>query len=103
MVSLWPGPVKTEHIVEHVLSQGKFEIQFSWKQVVNCSYTILKNMFVFSDSEMRKSTDSGQDHFANAESVEFAGKAIVKLAMDPKRVEKTGKIILVCDLAKEYG
>ena len=29
MVSLWPGPVKTEHIVEHVLSQGKFEIQFS--------------------------------------------------------------------------
>ena len=57
----------------------------------------------FSDSEMRKSTDSGQDHFANAESVEFAGKAIVKLAMDPKRVEKTGKIILVCDLAKEYG
>jgi len=76
MVSLWPGPVKTEHIVEHVLSQ---------------------------DSEMRKSPDSGQDHFANAESVEFAGKAIVKLAMDPKRVEKTGKIILVCDLAKEYG
>ena len=70
--------------------------------MVNCSY-ILKNMFVFSDSEMRKSTDSGQDHFANAESVEFAGKAIVKLAMDPKRVEKTGKIILVCDLAKEYG
>ena len=102
MVSLWPGPVKTEHIVEHVLSQGKFEIQFSWNHMVNCSY-ILKNMFVFSDSEMRKSTDSGQDHFANAESVEFAGKAIVKLAMDPKRVEKTGKIILVCDLAKEYG
>ena len=52
---------------------------------------------------MRKSTDSGMDPFANAESVEFAGKAIVKLAMDPKRVEKTGKIILVCDLAKEYG
>ena len=38
MVSLWPGPVKTEHIVEHVLSQGKFEIHFSWKQVLNCSY-----------------------------------------------------------------
>ena len=38
MVSLWPGPVKTEHIVEHVLSQGKFEIHFSLKQVVNWSY-----------------------------------------------------------------
>ena len=46
---------------------------------------------------------SGMDVFSNAESVEFAGKAIVKLAMDPKRVDKTGKIILVCDLAKEYG
>ena len=38
MVSLWPGPVKTEHIVEHVLSQGKFEIQISWKHMVNGSY-----------------------------------------------------------------
>merc|ERR1712223_1958103 len=54
MVSLWPGPVKT-------------------------------------------------DHFSDAESVEYAGKSIVKLAMDPKRVDKTGRIILVCDLAKEYG
>ena len=101
MVSLWPGPVKTEHIVEHVLSQGKFEIRFSWKK---CGELLLYcRIFFFSDSEMRKSTDSGMDPFANAESVEFAGKAIVKLAMDPKRVEKTGKIILVCDLAKEYG
>lgn len=24
MISLWPGPVKTEHIVEHVLSQGMY-------------------------------------------------------------------------------
>ena len=56
----------------------------------------------FSDTEMRRSS-SGFDPFANAESVEFAGKSIVKLAMDPKRIEKTGKIILVCDLAKEYG
>ena len=71
----------------------------------------LKNMFLlhkhaawwcFSDTELRRSS-SGFDPFANAESVEFAGKSIVKLAMDPKRIEKTGKIILVCDLAKEYG
>ena len=45
----------------------------------------------------------GHDHFSDAESVEFAGKSIVKLSIDPKRVEKTGRIILVCDLAKEYG
>merc|ERR1719348_2422131 len=76
MVSLWPGPVKTEHVQEHILSQ---------------------------DAESRASQMDGHDHFSDAESVEFAGKSIVKLAMDPKRVEKTGRIILVCDLAKEYG
>ena len=59
--------------------------------------------FSFSDAGMRRSTSSGFDAFANAESVEFAGKSIVQLAMDPKRIEKTGRIILVCDLAKEYG
>ena len=40
--------------------------------------------------------------FTNAESVEFSGKAITKLAIDPKRLEKTGKILFVCDLAREY-
>ena len=40
--------------------------------------------------------------FENAESVEFAGKAIVKLAEDPQRIKKTGKIVLVSDLATEY-
>ena len=82
----------------------KVNSKFNFREnMVNCSYIEEYGVFFSSDSEMRKSTDSGQDHFANAESVEFAGKAIVKLAMDPKRVEKTGKIILVCDLAKEYG
>ena len=44
----------------------------------------------------------GTGAFTNAESVEFFGKAITKLAMDPKRLEKTGKILFVCDLAREY-
>ena len=41
--------------------------------------------------------------FEDAETVEFAGQAIVNLAADSKRIEKTGKIHLVCDLAQEYG
>lgn len=28
---------------------------------------------------------------------------MVNLAQDPKKIDKTGKIVLVCDLAKEYG
>merc|ERR1712038_254758 len=69
MISLWPGPVKTEYIKENVL--GKEGLG-----------------------------DTGA--FTNAESVEFSGKAITKLAIDPKRLEKTGKILFVCDLAREY-
>merc|ERR1712062_286629 len=70
MISLWPGPVKTEYIEENVLTA--------------------------SDNEAGKV-------FEDAETVEFAGQAIVNLAADSKRIEKTGKIHLVCDLAQEYG
>ena len=45
----------------------------------------------------------GSNVFDNAESVEFAGKAVSKLTEDPKRIEKTGKILMTCDLAREYG
>lgn len=71
MISLWPGPVKTEYIEENVLT----------------------------------STDNNaaKEVFEDAETVEFAGQAIVKLAGDSNRIEKTGKIHLVCDLAHEYG
>merc|ERR1711953_433727 len=70
MISLWPGPVKTEHIEENVLTSSD--------------------------------NDAGKV-FEDAETVEFAGQAIVNLATDSKRIEKTGKIHLVCDLAQEYG
>ena len=41
--------------------------------------------------------------FQNAESMEFAGKAIANLAADPNYFSKTGRILFTCDLAKEYG
>merc|ERR1712062_923011 len=71
MISLWPGPVKTEYIEENVLTASD--------------------------------NDAGKGIFEDAETVEFAGQAIVNLAADSKRIEKTGKIHLVCDLAQEYG
>merc|ERR1712223_968489 len=74
MISLWPGPVKTEYIEENVLQEGGF-----------------------------MNRPKSVDIFKDAESVEFAGKAIVKLAEDPKRISKTGKILWVSDLAQEYG
>ena len=41
--------------------------------------------------------------FEKGESVEFAGKGVAHFAADPNKMDKTGKIVLVCDLAKEYG
>ncbi len=41
--------------------------------------------------------------FAEGESVEFAGQAVVHLAADRNRIRKTGRILLTCDLAMEYG
>jgi dehydrogenase/reductase SDR family protein 1 len=69
MISLWPGPVKTEYVEDKGLGKNA----------------------------------EGTDPFANAETVEFAGKAIANLAADANKMGKTGKIVLVCDLAKEYG
>ncbi|CAI5444152.1 unnamed protein product [Caenorhabditis angaria] len=41
--------------------------------------------------------------FANGETVEYPGKAIVALANDSRRMSKTGKILVTADLGSEYG
>jgi dehydrogenase/reductase SDR family protein 1 len=41
--------------------------------------------------------------FEDAETVEFAGKAIVHLAADVNMITKSGKVHLTTDLAYEYG
>ena len=94
MVSLWPGPVKTEYVKENdgIGKEGKM-ININWNE--NPSEILKKEILITGLG------DTGA--FTNAESVEFSGKAITKLAMDPKRLEKTGKILFVCDLAREYG
>jgi hypothetical protein len=40
---------------------------------------------------------------SDGESVEFPGMAIAHLAADPNCLQKSGKILSVSDLAKEYG
>merc|ERR1711971_1135230 len=74
MVSLWPGAVKTEYIEENVFQK---------------------------DGYMNR--PKSVEIFKDAESVEYSGKAIVNLAKDTKRISKTGKILWVSDLAREYG
>ena len=40
---------------------------------------------------------------SNAESPEFSGRAVVALAQDAAILDKTGRSLWVCDLAKEFG
>jgi dehydrogenase/reductase SDR family protein 1 len=39
----------------------------------------------------------------NAESPRFTGRAVVALASDPNRLEKTGRVHICYELAHEYG
>lgn len=41
--------------------------------------------------------------FEDGESTEYAGKAVVALASDPKVFAKTGRILITGDLGREYG
>jgi dehydrogenase/reductase SDR family protein 1 len=39
----------------------------------------------------------------NAESPRFTGRAVVAVASDPKRIEKTGQVLICYEIAHEYG
>jgi len=74
MVSLWPGPVKTEYIQDKLINAD--------------------------DPAASKQGDMFEKL---GESIEFAGMAVSKLAMDPNKLSKSGKILLTGDLAQEYN
>ena len=65
--------IKTEYIEENVFQEGGF-----------------------------MNRPKSQNIFKDAESVEFAGQAVVKLSEDSKRISKTGKILWVCILDIHY-
>jgi dehydrogenase/reductase SDR family protein 1 len=40
---------------------------------------------------------------ANGESPRFSGRAVVALATDPERLQRSGQVLVVADLGREYG
>jgi len=74
MVSLWPGPVKTE--------------------------TMIKGMNDTSNAARAKAMT---DLFGPGETPEFTGKAVAHLASDPHVMRKTGRIQMTLNLAHEYS
>jgi dehydrogenase/reductase SDR family protein 1 len=73
-ISLWPGAVKTEMIQQKILDKE--------------------------DSSAFRAT---RDMFAQGESTEYAGRAVVHLASDPNVIRKSGRILMAADLGDEYG
>lgn len=66
-VSLWPGWVRTEHLLQ-------------------------------SEAEGRVPVPT-----ANGESPRFTGRAVVAIATDPERMERSGQVLVVNELGREYG
>jgi len=54
---------------------------------------------------LTKSHEDGEVPFdiANGESPRFTGRAVVAVASDPKRMEKTGQVLICYELGHEYG
>jgi len=72
-VSLWPGPVMTENISEAI-----------------------------SDPKDEKASKAAR-LFKDAEDPTFSGKAVAWLAADSNIMKKSGRILIVAELAREYG
>jgi NAD(P)-dependent dehydrogenase (short-subunit alcohol dehydrogenase family) len=47
--------------------------------------------------------DLSPERAGMTESTEYVGRAVAALACDPKVMEKTGKLLTVIDVAREYG
>jgi len=75
MISLMPGAVRTEEIMAKIKS-GEGGLG---------------------------STPDMRERFLQGETTQFPGRCIVALAQDPHLLTRSGKILLTCDLADEYG
>jgi hypothetical protein len=58
----------------------------------------VKTEFVLKSAAQNKAMD-----LSRAENPIFTGRAVVALASDPKVMEKSGRVLVVAELAKEYG
>lgn len=85
-VSLWPGLVGTEEIRSKLSRDGDLPIDAigDFHKTINTRNKMLEMI-------------------ETCETTEFPGQCIVALATDPKIMQKSGKIVLTCDLGREYG
>lgn len=87
-ISLWPGPVQTEHVKNMILNPDSDNSGLVTKDTTGT---------------MGNKPDQVSRIFENGEHPEFAGKAIVHLATDPNVMKKSGRIIHTTAVANEFG
>ena len=85
-VSLWPGAVGTEKVLTYLDDQ----LSDTKQELLGVPFDL---------NEFEKL----QNMYKKGETTEFVGRCIVKLACDPEIMKKSGKILMTCDLAREYG
>ncbi|KRZ11798.1 Alpha-1,3/1,6-mannosyltransferase ALG2 [Trichinella zimbabwensis] len=77
-ISIWPGAVQTELILNNLDAMSEMAIGSFDKETV-------KNIFI------------------NGESTEYVGKAVVHLAADKDVIKRTGRVYFTADIGREYG
>jgi len=75
MVSLWPGAVKTETVMD----------------------TVMKS------TDTSETTQRTKEMFEEGETIEYSGKCVVHLAADPNVMNKTARVLVTGDLGDYYG
>lgn len=81
-VSLWPGFVSTESLVDYAQVGPEEDLTDPSVQARAALHQVLET---------------------SAESPEFVGRCVAGLLADPRRMEKSGRILVTADLADEYG
>lgn len=79
-ISLWPGAVKTEMVVNKHMTGDPIE-----------------------DTPANRNAIAVRKMFENGESTEFSGICLRHLAADPSRIDRTSRVITTGDLAYDYG
>ncbi len=66
-------------------------------------YVLVYTLLLFIPSENPNAPEASKKRYSQGETLEFSGRVLVHLLADPAIIQKTGRILLTSDLAREYG
>ena len=104
MACLWLAIRKVRSRYEKYSVLVRIFVQSSGFSISLGSNDFHSSILITGDTDVQDGNMSmGRMFEALGETIEFAGMAVAGLAKDSNKLAKTGKILLTCDLAREYG